>query len=283
VLLLTPSLLRFDLLTTLVGLAIIGTIASSLVLDRHLAQWSIGIGAAIAAILIVHDVSLAAPASLDDCVPLAIRALIAGALTSSLAKLALWGAREACRLAIAPLVQVRGLMRQVLQVWRDRHLRREHDKAQEIAEQQWLQAAPARAQAVADEQERLRQARDDQKRREDARMECELCYALVAQEIGIRFPRSDANHFIQKYMRDDLHPSEVEERGQQLQQIIHEHVEKITPAPRVRSLADLVAWFREQKRQIEAVEDERMRRNFLVRLNERYAEMTSQFMEETQV
>lgn len=124
--------------------------------------------------------------------------------------------------------------------------------------------------------------RDEQRLREEARLECELLYARHASEIGGRFPRTDFEQFIAKYMRDDLTPADVQQRGRQLQMIIQQHVEKIAPPPKFQSLEDLAGWFAEQRRQLEAVADDRMRQALLVQLNERYAELTTQFLEETQ-
>lgn len=54
------------------------------------------------------------------------------------------------------------------------------------------------------------------------------------------------------------------------------------PAPKFRSLEDIARWFEEQKRQIDAVPDDRLRQTLLAKLKARYAELTTQFLEEMQ-
>ena len=161
--------------------------------------------------------------------------------------------------------------------------RRREQAAQAVA-----QAAAAR-QAAIDRERRAHaeaiaaeQLTQIQRRRENARMECYLFYGLHSAEINERFPRSECDQFVTKYMRDDLSPSEVEQRGAQLRQIIQRHCDKVHPPPKFKSLGDLANWFQEQKTQAEQLTDQRLRRTVLAQLNERYAELSTRLMEEMQ-
>lgn len=119
-----------------------------------------------------------------------------------------------------------------------------------------------------------------QKRREDARAECELAYALAAPEIAARFSKQDFAEFATKYMTDKFSPESVEERAEQLKAIIRQHQEKVVPTPKFRSIQELAVWFEQRKAEIEAVSDARHRATLLVQLKERYSELTSQLLTE---
>lgn len=121
---------------------------------------------------------------------------------------------------------------------------------------------------------------EDQKRREDARAACELCYSLAAPEIGNRFSRTEFGDFVSKYMADSFPSEYVEERAVQLKTIIQLHQEKIVPAKKFSSIQDLTGWFEQQKAQIEAIPEAKQRSTLLVHLKERYLEMTDQLLSE---
>ena len=155
---------------------------------------------------------------------------------------------------------------------------------QQLRNEEWERMRPERerlakeAALLAEAQAKLRSA--GQKRREDARAACELAYAIVAPEIGNRFSKADFTAFVSKYMTDSFPPEQVEERAVQLKAIIQQHQEKIVPAQKFRSMQDLAVWFEQQKSQLEAISDVRMRSTLLVQLKERYSELTTQMLSE---
>jgi hypothetical protein len=59
-----------------------------------------------------------------------------------------------------------------------------------------------------------------------------------------------------------------------------QHKDHAQPPERFASLGDLTAWFEEQKQQIEACPDDRMRRTLLVQLKERYSELSAELLEQ---
>ncbi len=151
-------------------------------------------------------------------------------------------------------------------------------------------AKPVRrtADTVRDEQSRAEQEhhargkKHDQKRRENARARCEVTYHLHAPEIGKRFTRPMFDDYMRKYMGDGRDPDEVEERAAQLEALLQEHVERVRPAPKFRSLEDIARWFEEQKRQLAGLPDDRVRQTLLAKLKARYTELTTAFLEEMQ-
>lgn len=128
------------------------------------------------------------------------------------------------------------------------------------------------------EQSMLRKS-EAQKRRDDARASCEIFYSLHAPEIGSRFTKVMFDDFVRRHMGDERPPEYVEERSRQLREVLQQHLAKCEP-PRPRTLEELAAWFQEQKRQIDGLPDGVNKDALRAQLNARYAEMTSQLLEE---
>lgn len=149
-------------------------------------------------------------------------------------------------------------------------------------------AEPARrkAESLRFEQERatreeeVRSTRRDQKRRETARSRCEVLYHLHAPEIGKRFTRPMFDDYLRKYMGDSRDPDEVEERAAQLEALLMDHVERVQPAPKFKSLEDIARWFEDQKRELAKLPDDKLRQTMLAKLKARYTEITTEFLEE---
>lgn len=117
-----------------------------------------------------------------------------------------------------------------------------------------------------------------QKRREDARSECDALYALAAPEINGRFNKQEFSEFVSKYMTDAVAPEVVEERAEQLKGIIQHHWERIEP-PR-QSLKELSEWFEQRMAELQSVSDERLRKSLIVQLKVRYTDLTTNMLSE---
>jgi hypothetical protein len=148
-----------------------------------------------------------------------------------------------------------------------------------IASREAILASAERARA--DELASQRRAAE-QLRREESRASCHLAYNLFAPEISARFPRAEFDAYVSKYLGDDHVPEYVEQRAAQLMDLLKKHLHKVEPLRRFGGVDELAAWFQDQARQIEGIADERMRQNCLALLKTRYAEMTTQFLEEMQ-
>lgn len=160
--------------------------------------------------------------------------------------------------------------------WIARRRRRQSDR--EAAERQrrehetWRRAAP--------EREATRRAEEAaQKRRADARARLEFLYHRHGPEVQARFPRPLFDEFLQKHLSDHQSPEDVDSRARQLEELLLSHVAHVTPKPQFGSLADLAAWFGDQKTQIDAMPDGRLKSSLLARLNARYAELTQEHLE----
>lgn len=167
---------------------------------------------------------------------------------------------------------------------RNNRQEKQREKRRHLEQAQWEHQAPHRErEANQAERQRLldatKKAEEDQ-RREDARVACELLYDLREPDIGSRFAREKLDQFLGKYM-DDGKPVEVVERwASELQLLIHQHYEVIKPSVKFSNLAQLTAWYEQQKSQVHDLTiNELYKPDLLVRLNERYSELMERVLD----
>lgn len=154
-------------------------------------------------------------------------------------------------------------------------------------EEEWERMRPWRerqAREAAQRSEIAAQERQaDESRRIDARAACEFLYARHAPEIGLRFPRSLYDAFVQTYMNDSFGPAEVERRGGELQTLIEQHLDEVKPRPKrpePQSIPELAEWFLAEKSRIDALPlDEELKQTHLMQLQYRYAELSDQLLQ----
>ena len=166
---------------------------------------------------------------------------------------------------------------------------REREQKQAEAERQrqqreWELAAPERERQQQSEEMRRKEAeqqeRTEQEQRDDIRYSCELFFNLNAIKITDRFTRDDLEKFFTQYMNDEQSPEVVQRRANQLLETIRQHVDAVNPPENFATLEDLATWYTTQRQQIENMEiNELIKREYLVQLQERYAELSEQLME----
>lgn len=166
--------------------------------------------------------------------------------------------------------------------------RRRRDQDEEHARQlRWQQEreAPVRRQEAEREEAENGAQAEAMRRREDARVGCELEYSLHAPDIKDRFSRADFDAYLNKYMTDKHSPDHVEERARQLKAIIDQHVQKIEPArnQKRKTLTELAQWFEETRTgiQAQAIPDN-FKKAQLAQLNVRYQALVQEVLEEMQ-
>jgi hypothetical protein len=138
-----------------------------------------------------------------------------------------------------------------------------------------------REQARASSEEAARTKSVQQNRRERARAACELLYALHAAEISARYPRTEFDAYLQKYMSDTQDPAYVEERAEELKGIIEQQVSKVEPAARRMSLQDLASWYESVRQEIDSSPLPSRQKNVqLAQLSTRYQELVQEVLEE---
>jgi hypothetical protein len=221
------------------------------------------------------------PTDAHDVVRILFRGLVTAALmTASGWTLFAFGLFIYERLAAEPWER----MRQWIERRRQAGLAAEQsllaERARLVAEEQRQCAAPERDRERQRTEERALQAQADQRRREAARLDCELHYAFHASEIARRFSATDFERFVRQYLSDAFPAAEVERRAGQLRETIARHVEQLQPRPKVRNLLELSAWHAARQTEAQGVADERLRRVLLAQLNERYSEMATALLEE---
>ncbi len=169
------------------------------------------------------------------------------------------------------------------QTARQRAEQREAEREQRRRNAEWERDRPQREreahEAALRAETEARVKGTAQKRREDARAECDALFSFAAPEIGTRFSKQDFAEFVSKYMADAASPEVVEERGEQLKGIIRHHWERIEP-PR-QSLKELSEWFEQRMGELQSVPDERLRKTLIVQLKVRYSDLTSNMLTET--
>jgi len=242
-------------------------------------------GARLAALVFLayaaYSIASFSPATAGDYLLIALRALLASALALGCGWMLLSLVVFVYDHSLGPLLWHVRIFRERTRIRAaQRRLEREEAEAYWREQQAYEREAPQRARQQQEAQRRANEEAAAQKRRDDARSQCVLLYSLYAPEIGKRMPQSVLDNFIGAYLGDNRSPEEVEQRARLLQETIHQHRERVEPPPKFKTLEDIVRWFEEQKRQINALPDDRLRQTLLARLKARYTELTTQLLEE---
>jgi hypothetical protein len=235
-----------------------------------------GIAAIVLVVYVAHGLFVRRMAATDQLTELTFRALLAAGFVLGV----LW--------ILSPLCE--GLHRNTigrLESWLSatrkkmaaRKAQREQERLRQRQQEAFEREAPERERASRRAAKQAEEAAKAQRTRENARAACELLYNAHAPELATRFPRQDLDDFLCKQMGDDRIPEYVEERGQQLLEIIRKHVEKADPPKKIVTLADLARWYLEQKDQIDRValsEDDK--KLLLSQLEERYVRLQEKYL-----
>jgi hypothetical protein len=278
-----------DFISLFITLFLLRFVARTMSIDRlDVVVWSRRFAAAAmfshAALMLIDK----EPSTAYAVAGIAFRSLLTGAFALWISKIVLATAISLHSFTMQPVAEsVR--RRRDHRRWEAERLQREHDEEERRrrAQEEWERQAPQRERERRQAEKRARQAaeqarqaRIDQLRREQIRLECELFYARYAPEMGKRFSSDEFNTFVKKYMRDDMHPHDVETRAKHLQTIIKHHADKCEPPAQFNSLNDIATWYAEQVTQADTIADERLRRLVLAQLKARYAELTTHLLEE---
>jgi len=173
---------------------------------------------------------------------------------------------------------------QVANAHRDSEHRREMERLREAGHRDRLlneqrRLAQDESQLRADLQKR--QAAGEQRRRNDARAQCETYFSIFEPELRQRYARSHFELYVRTYMSDALPADEVEARAVQLLEILEQHRAVNQAAEPFDSLEDLAAWYVEQKEKILKLPVEfEYRAEHLARLNSVYAELSERVLEQ---
>lgn len=190
--------------------------------------------------------SVMPPDSGEDLQRLALRSLLAAGLILGLAWIVLplgSGCFQFLRsFLFLPIVQ---RWNSILGWVAERKRRRADDDRLRRAQEAYDRAAPDRERQRQEADARARMETQAQKRRDEARARAELFFALHSPELGDRFPKADFEDFKSRYLGDQRAPEYVEQRAQQLIEIIQQHLEKVSPSQKA-DINDLIAAFERQ-------------------------------------
>ena len=119
------------------------------------------------------------------------------------------------------------------------------------------------------------------RRRKDARAAALRVFSLYTPKIGDRFSLAMFDEYAREFMSDDSPPEDVERRGEELLDVFEQHAQQLVSRNSERTLDDLAHWFLDQKDRIEGLPvDDKVKRRHRAQLNARYAELTSELLEE---
>jgi hypothetical protein len=163
--------------------------------------------------------------------------------------------------------------------------RKQRDREEQKRREQWEREAPERErQYRIAEERRLQQeavSREARQTREDTRYACELFYNVHAPKIGDRFSKQELHDFINRYMGDTQSLDVIRRRANQLVETIRQHVEAVDPPEEIATLEALGAWYEKQLTHLEGLNiAPHIKREFGLRLNDRYTELTERLLEE---
>lgn len=99
-----------------------------------------------------------------------------------------------------------------------------------------------------------RQREADERRRCDARARCEAFFLRYGPELQGRFTREQLADFIARFMGDNATVAQAEHREAELLALMQEHVERSGRKKQRANLSDLITWFNDEKRKVEAME-----------------------------
>ena len=235
------------LFTVVVVLLLVGSRLS----DPSQQRWGAGLG--VTAFLAYGAHAWGAFGTAEALLDVTLRALAAGGLTMGLAWMALPVAQFLYgRVVVLPGEKSRAWAQAAWRRREERRLAREQDMARRRRAAEDVRLAPQRERARAEAEAAACRRADAQRRREEARAACEVLYALHAADVAQRFGKEAFDDFVKRHLGDDRPPETVEQRAQQLRQVIERHAEKANPSHKTQSVADAMADYREEVERIRA-------------------------------
>ncbi len=153
---------------------------------------------------------------------------------------------------------------------KERAKREEENQQQKKRDQQeWEQMAPERECRQKKQQATAKKQTNEQHKREEIRLSCQLLYDQHAIELQDRFPRERLNEYFNQYLSDRFSVKIVEQRGLLLKEMIESSLEQVKGnRQKYSSLNEIASYFRKQKQEIESLDyDVSTRQSFLSSLN----------------
>lgn len=168
-----------------------------------------------------------------------------------------------------------------------RYRREERRRARELEvdrrrrEQLEPEAARERERLRCQAEEQARRRAAEQKRREEARARCDVLFALHGPDLRERFTKEMYEDFVARHLGDSRTPEYVEQRAKELCDLLQKHLEMAHG--KKRNLAELAAWFLEEKKQIDQTALSEDDKELLIsQLEERYVKLQEKYLRSVQ-
>lgn len=136
-----------------------------------------------------------------------------------------------------------------------------------------------RREAIVQSERQSRLEADNRARRDDLLFSCDLFFSAHADQLEGHFSKEELDRFVKRYMGETETRETLRRRSRELIALIRRKAESADPPERRGSLEQLTQWYTEQKADIERLPlDEFFKQDFVVQLNERYAELCQKFL-----
>lgn len=183
-----------------------------------------------------------------------LRGLLVAGLLMGVSWIALAIAVFVWRVVIGvPLAKIRTWLNGWRQWRKGRAEGRRRKEEQRRWQEEYDRAAPDREKAKRMAEAQANDRAVAQQRRAAARLRCENFYTLHGPELRARFSPAQFADYGQRHLGDDHAPEVVEHRAVELLTLMQEHLTIVGAPTRKKSLADIAAWFLEEKTKIDAL------------------------------
>lgn len=140
---------------------------------------------------------------------------------------------------------------------RENQQREEQDRLeqQRLSEEEWKRNAPERERQRREQQQLAINRADQQRRREEVRLRCQLLYDQHTQELQEKLSPQRLEAYFSQYLTDQHSAEMVEQRGELLKEMIEQSLDSDTSDQlEFNSIQEIALHFKEQRTEIEKLE-----------------------------
>ena len=132
---------------------------------------------------------------------------------------------------------------------------KERLKQERIKDEEWKRNAPERERQQQEREQIASNKANDQRRREEVRLRCQLLYDQHALELRESFPLQRLESYFSQYLSDQHSAEMVEQRGVLLQEMIGQSLgTDLSGQSEFNSIQEIAIYFREQRTEVESLE-----------------------------
>ena len=216
----------------------------------------VGYRSALAAFAVYASWRIFAAERIDACslITITFRSLLAAGFVAATVWIILPLAAYLHALALAYIVlPVKRALNRLMARKQAGTAKRQFQMEQEHRRRQDELSAPERERAKREEQARIQAeqtAKEDQQRqRDELRLDVQLFYDRYRTALGDAFPPAQFQHYVDRYLRDDVSPAVLKEHCDRLKETIRDFspVAQSLNHPKFQSMHEALAYFRQQR------------------------------------